>query len=92
MQPLIVEATLVLLVSAAFVFAFQTFIQAKRGFRKGNSFSTLLLVVIIGWIGTEVVSDATGTSLGDVGRWTHLSVMILLAGAITLQFKRAKAP
>jgi hypothetical protein len=89
MQQVIVLATLLLLVLAALVFAFQTFLQVKRG-SSGAGFPTVLLLVIVGWIATEVVSDAFGTSLGDVGRWAHLSVMILFAGAVTFQLKRAR--
>jgi hypothetical protein len=89
MQQAIVVATLWLLGLAALVFAFQTVLQLKRG-SSGAGFPTILLIVIVGWITTEVVSDAFGTSLGDVGRWAHLSVMILFAGAVTFQLKRAR--
>ena len=90
MQPLIAQSSLVLLVSAALVFAAQTLLQLGKGTRGGASFPTVLLVVMIGWILTEVVTDALGTSLGVLGMWAHLSVMFLFAGAVTLQLKRAR--
>lgn len=89
MQQVIVVVTLWLLVLAALVFAFQTFLQLKRG-SSGASFPTILLLVIVGWIATEVLRDALGTSLGDIGRWGHLSVMFLFAVAVTLELRRAQ--
>ena len=90
MQQVIVLATLGLLVLAALVFAFQTFLQLKGG-SSGAAFPIVLLIVIVGWIATEVVGDAFGTSLGDVGRWAHLSVMFLFAAAVTLELRRARS-
>jgi formate hydrogenlyase subunit 3/multisubunit Na+/H+ antiporter MnhD subunit len=89
MQQVIVMATLWLLVLAALVFAFQILLQLKRGSSRAG-FPIILLVVIVGWITTEVVSDAFGTSLGDIGRWGHLSVMFLFAVTVTLQLRRAR--
>ena len=89
MQQVIVVATLWPLLLAALVFAFQTFLQMKRWSSRAG-FPTILLLVIVGWIATEVVSDAFGTSLGDIGRWGHLSVMFLFAAAVTLELRRAQ--
>jgi hypothetical protein len=90
MNQLIVSATLVQLITAALIFAFQTLRQAKGRSHKDASFPTVLLLALVGWIATEAVSDSIGASLGDVGRWTHLSVMVLFAGAVTFQLKRAR--
>lgn len=89
MQQEIILATLGLLVLAAVIFAFQTFLQLKRR-SSGAAFPIVLLIVIVGWIVTEVVGDALGTSLGDIGRWAHLSVMFLFAAAVTLELRRAR--
>lgn len=89
MPQLIVQTTLVLLTSAALVFAFQT-IHQRRKEVTASSFPTVLLLVIIGWITTEVISDAMGASLGEAGKWTHLAVMTLFAAAVTLQLKRSR--
>lgn len=86
----IILATLGLLILAAVVFAFQTFLQLKRG-SSDAGFPIVLLIVIIGWIATEVVGDALGTSLGDLGRWAHLSVMFVFAAAVTLELRRARS-
>ena len=86
---LVVVATLWLLVLAALVFTIQILFQLRRG-SSGARFPTVLLLVILGWIATEVVSDAFGTSLGDLGRWGHLSVMFLFAVAMTLELLRAR--
>jgi len=53
-------------------------------------FPTILLIVIVGWIMTEVISDAIGTSLGIVGEWAHLIVMFIFAAALTLQLRHAR--
>ena len=89
MPQLIVEATLVLLVLAGLVFAFQAFRQKSEGVF-GSAFPTILLIVIVGWITTEVISDTFGTSLGIVGQWAHLAVMFLFAACITLQLRQAR--
>lgn len=86
---LIVVATLWLLVLAALVFAVQFILQLKRGL-SGAGFPTVLLLVIIGWIVTEVARDAFEISLGELGRWGHLSVMFLFAAAVTLELMRAR--
>ena len=46
-------------------------------------------LMIVGWIATEGITDASGTSLGEAGEWAHLAVMILFAASITLQLKRS---
>ncbi len=90
MSQLIVQATLILLTLAALVFAFQAIRQRRTGALAGSSFPTVLLVVIVGWTTTEVISDAIGTSLGVAGEWAHLTVMVLFAAAVTLQLKYAR--
>lgn len=89
MVELIVQVTLVILTLAALIFVFQVIRQKKAGELSASSFSTLLMVVIIGWMTTEVVSDATGQTLGEFGRITHFAVMILFAATITLQLRRS---
>ena len=89
MVELIVQVTLAILVLAALVFVFQAIRQKRAGQLSASSFSMLLLVVIIGWLATEVVSDATGATLGELGRITHFAVMILFATTITLQLRRS---
>jgi membrane associated rhomboid family serine protease len=86
---LIVQTTLVLLVLAALVFAFQAFRQKSEGI-SSSIFPTVLLIVIVGWITTEVISDAFGTSLGIVGEWAHLGVMFIFAACMTLQLRQAR--
>ena len=86
---LVSQTTLVLLVLAGLVFAFQALRQGKAEGIINSAFPTMLLVVIVGWITTEVVSDAFGTSLGIVGEWAHLLVMFIFAASITLQLTRA---
>ncbi len=53
------------------------------------SFSTVLHVMPIGWMVTEVVKEATGAALGQLGRVTHFAVMILFSGTMTLQLRRS---
>lgn len=86
----IVQATLVLLVLAVLIFGIQAVRQRRSEGIFGSSFPTILLVVIVGWITTEIVGDAIGTSLGMVGEWAHLTVMFLFAACITLQLRRAR--
>ena len=90
MPQLIAQSTMVLLVLAALVFAFQAVRQKRAEGIFGSAFPTILLIVIVGWITTEVVSDTFGTSLGIVGEWAHLAVMFLFAGCITLQLRQAR--
>jgi hypothetical protein len=85
-----VQITFVLLVLAALVFAFQAVRQKKSEGVFGSVFPTILLIVIVGWIITEVISDTFGTSLGIVGEWAHLAVMFILAACITLQLRQAR--
>ena len=90
MTQLVPQITLAVLVLAALIFAFQALRQRKYEGILGSAFPTILLVVIVGWITTEVVSDAFGTSLGIVGEWAHLAVMFIFAGCITLQLRHAR--
>ncbi|MGA3107960.1 MAG: hypothetical protein ABSD99_00665 [Candidatus Bathyarchaeia archaeon] len=90
MPEFIVQSTLVLLVLAVLVFGFQAVRQRRSEGIFGSSFPTILLVVIVGWITTEVVSDTFGTSLGIVGEWAHLAVMFLFAACITIQLRHAR--
>ncbi len=92
MPQLVAQITFVLLVLAALVFAFQAMRQKRAGGVFGSAFPTILLIVIVGWITTEVVSDTFGTSLGIVGEWAHLTVMFIFAGCITLQLRQAGKP
>jgi hypothetical protein len=87
---LIVQSTLALLVLAALIFVFQIHRQAKSEGILGSVFPTILLIVIVGWIITEVISDAIGASLGIVGEWAHLIVMFIFAAALTLQLRQAR--
>jgi uncharacterized membrane protein YwaF len=78
-----------MLTLAALVFMFQVVRQRRAGQLSASSFSTVLLVVMIGWMATEVVSDAAGVALGELGRVTHFAVMVLFAATITLQLRRS---
>jgi len=89
MSQLIAQATLVLFTLAALVFVFQAIRQRRARELSPSSFPTLLLLMIVGWIATEGITDASGTSLGEAGEWAHLAVMILFAASITLQLKRS---
>lgn len=89
MPELITELTLTLLILAALVFVFQLVRQRRAGQLSAWSFSTVLLVMLIGWMVTEVVKDATGAVLGQLGRVTHFAVMILFAATVTLQLRRS---
>lgn len=84
---LITQITLILLSAAAFIFVFQLVRQRRAGELSAWSFSTILLVVLIGWIATEVLRDAGIVDLGDLGRVAHFAMMALLALTITLQFR-----
>lgn len=89
MAQLITEATLAILTLAALLFVFQVVRQKRAGQLSASSFSTILLVVLIGWITTEVVGDLAGEILGDAGRIIHFAVMVLFAATITLQLSRS---
>lgn len=89
MSLLIAQATVVIFALAALVFAFQAIRQRRARELSPSSFPTLLLLMIVGWIATEGVTDASGTSLGAAGEWAHLAVMILFAATLTLQLKRS---
>ena len=86
---LIAQVTLVILTLAALVFVFQVVRQKKAGQLSASSFSAFLMIVLIGWMVTEVVSDAAGQTLGEFGRITHFAVMILFAATMTLQLRRS---
>jgi len=86
---LIAELTLVILLSAALVFLFQLLIQKKARHPSASSFSTVLLLMLIGWIATEVTSDLAGQILGEIGRIAHFLVMIMFAATITYQLRRS---
>lgn len=68
MQEFLAQTSLVLLVTAAIIFAVQTVLQVRKKGHEDASFPTVLLFVIAGWILTDVVTDALGASLGDMGR------------------------
>jgi membrane associated rhomboid family serine protease len=89
---LIVQTTLVLLVLAALLFAFQALRQRRSESNIRLVFPEILLIVIVGWIATEVISDAFGTSLGILGEWAHLAVMLIFAGCLSVQLRRARKP
>jgi hypothetical protein len=80
------------LVLAALIFAFQAVRQEKSEGVFGSVFPTILLIVLVGWITTEAISDTFGTSLGIVGEWAHLTVMFIFAACITLQLRQARKP
>ncbi len=83
------ELTWAILMLAALIFVYQVVRQKREGQLTASSFSTVFLIVLIGWITTEAVSDVTGDFLGQVGRITHFSVMILVAVTVTLQLRRS---
>jgi len=85
-----VQSTLALLVLAALIFLFQIHRQAKSEGILGSVFPTILLIVIVGWIVTEMISDAIGSTLGVIGEWAHLIVMFIFAAALTLQLRQAR--
>ncbi len=87
-QP-ITQLTLIILTLAALVFVSQVARQKRAGQQAAWSFSTFLLVVLIGWMATEVVSDAAGVAQGELIRVTHFAVMMLVAATITLQLRRS---
>ena len=87
---LIAQTTLVLLVMAAVVFASQAVRQRKSEGSFVLLFPTILLIVIVGWISTEVIYDALGTSLGIVEECAHLAVMVIFAACMTLQLRQAR--
>lgn len=84
---LITQITLILLSAAALIFLLQLVRQKKAGELSASSFSTILLVVLIGWMVTEVLRDAEIVDLGELGRVAHFTVMALVALTITLQFR-----
>lgn len=92
MTQLIVQTTLVLLVLAALIFTFQAARQKKAEGVQGTAFPTILVIVLVGWITTEVIGDAYGTSLGIAGEWAHLAVMFIFAVCMTLQLRQARKP
>jgi len=89
MTEIITQLTLILLVLAAFIFVFQLVRQNRAGQLSAWSFSSFFLIGLIGWISTEVVSDAIGMNRPDWLRVTHFGVMVLVAGIMTLQLRRS---
>ena len=87
---LIAQATLLLLTVAALIFVLQTVRQTRTGELSASSFPTVLLVVIVGWIATEVVSDVFGNTLREAGDWGHLGVMFTFATTMTVQLMRSR--
>lgn len=89
MAEILSEMTLGILVLAAVIFVIQLVRQSRAGQPSTSSFSAVLLVMIIGWIATEVVRDVSGETFGQTGRIAHFAVMVLFAATITLQFRRS---
>ncbi len=89
MVQLLSEVTLAILTLAAVLFAFQLVRQKRIGQPSTSSFSTVLLIMLVGWIATEVLSDVTGEILGEIGRIAHFVVMALFAATMTLQLRRS---
>ncbi len=89
MTQFITQLTLGMLTLAALVFALQVVRQKRAGQLSAWSFSTFLLVVLVGWMATEVVSDAAGVARGELIRVTHFAVMVLVAATMTLQLRRS---
>jgi len=85
----ITEISLVLLTLAVIVFATQVVRQLKAGQLVVWSFSTVLLIVLIGWLSTEILSDLTGQVLGGLGEIVHFAVMLLFAVTLTLQLRNS---
>jgi len=92
MSELLSQVTLVILSVAALVFVVQLMRQSKAKQLSASSFSTVLLAVLVGWMVTEVVSDATGQQLGQLGEWAHFAIMVLFAATVTFQLKRSFQP
>jgi len=86
---LTVQLTVVLLTLAAVVFLIQAIQQSRLRQLAASSFSTLLLVVLVGWLVTEDALEALGQTLGMVGRLAHIAVMVLVAATLTVQLKRS---
>ena len=89
MSELLTELTLALLVLAAMILVFQVIRQRSAGELSAWSFSTVFLVMLIGWMLTEVVKEASGASVGQLGEVAHFLVMILFATVMTLQLRRS---
>ena len=89
MPNLTVQLTVVLLTLAAVVFLIQAIQQSRLRQLAASSFSTLLLVVLVGWLVTEDALEALGQTLGMAGRLAHIAVMVLVAATLTVQLKRS---
>ncbi|HKM49818.1 MAG TPA: hypothetical protein VJZ75_01420 [Candidatus Bathyarchaeia archaeon] len=89
MPNLTVQLTVVLLTLAAVVFLIQAIQQSRLRQLAASSFSTLLLVVLVGWLVTEDALEALGHTLGMMGRLAHIAVMVLVAATLTVQLKRS---
>jgi uncharacterized protein (DUF983 family) len=86
---ILIQLTLILLILAALIFSFQAIRQKRAGQLSPGSFSSVLLIAIVGWIATEVMVDATGMNKPEWLSVTHFGVMILVAAVMTLQLKRS---
>lgn len=89
MTEIITQLTLILLVLAAFIFVLQLVRQNRAGQPSAWSFSSFFLIILIGWMSTEVVSDSIGMNRPDWLRVTHFGVMVLVAATMTLQLRRS---
>ena len=89
MLKLVTDLTLTILILAVLVFVFQVVRQRIAGQLSAWSFSTVFLVMLIGWMLTEVVREASGASVGQTGEVGHFLIMILFAAVMTLQLRRS---
>ncbi len=84
--------TFLMLGSAAAVFVLQIVRLKRAGHEMTQSFPTYLLVMIVGWLGTEIVADY-GKAYAQAGQLAHLFVMGAFAVIITIHLRSSlKSP
>ncbi len=78
--------TFLMLASAAAIFVWQIARLRRAGHEMTPSFPTYLLLMIVGWLGTEMVADY-GKSYAQVGQLAHFFVMGAFAVIITIHLR-----
>lgn len=83
---------LLFLALAAAIFLLQMMRLRQNGMAAASSFPAYLLLMIVGWAGTEILTDSAPASAGQIGKAGHLIVMGLFAFIITVHWRRARQP
>ncbi len=81
--------TVSILVSAFILSAINILVNLKQGTKISKDFNSLLLLLTLGWMPSEVISDLIDNSSVTIPSMYHLLITIIISLILTLRWKWA---